>query len=346
MSDIDQPDVAGGTQLPAPGTPRKVLHCLLGIFWNPDERRVRALWRLVGLVLVLGGTGFALRSVHLLPERGSPWFEVVATLANMILSLGTVALVGWLLDRRPLSGFGLSLDRGWWADLAFGLLLGAAVMTTVFLTGWGLGWYTLSGAFRTTVDGDAFGRAILVPAVVFLGVGIMEELLARGYLLRNLAEGLAFRRLGGPRGGLLAATVISSIVFALGHLNNPNATWVSTVNIAFAGALLALGLLLTGQLALPIGFHVTWNFFQASVFGFAVSGVTRFRTTFIATEETGPDLWTGGAFGPEAGLLGLAAMLVSAGLMVLWVRWRTGEARLRTALVQPPPGRGRASTTT
>jgi hypothetical protein len=213
-------------------------------------------------------------------------------------------------------------------------------MTGIFLVERALGWVQVTGTFRTPPEEPSFGVAILLPLALFVGVGILEELLARGYLLRNVAEGLAFARLGGARGGLALATVISSILFALGHANNPNATWVSTANIALAGALLALGLLLTGQLAIPIGLHITWNFFQASVYGFPVSGWSRMSTAFVATETTGPELWTGGAFGPEAGLLGLAAMIAGALLIVLWVRWRTGGVRLATSLAEPPSPRG------
>jgi membrane protease YdiL (CAAX protease family) len=339
MSDTDRPDAPDEIQAVAPGSPRKVLHLLLAIFWNGDERRVRALWRLVALVLLLIGAGLVIRATGLMPDRGTREFYVVGAVVRVLLALGVMALVGRLLDRRRLRDFGLALDPGWWADFVFGLVLGAGMMTAIFLAEWGRGWVAITGTFRTAVEGEPFGRAILMPVVLFLAVGIVEELLARGYLLRTVAEGLAFPRLGGPRGGLIVATVVSSVVFALGHVGNPNATWVSTVNIALAGALLALGLLLTGQLALSIGLHITWNFFQASVFGFPVSGVDRFRTTFIATEQGGPDVWTGGVFGPEAGLLGLAAMLLSAGLIVLWVRWRHGTVRLATSLAEAPPRR-------
>jgi membrane protease YdiL (CAAX protease family) len=339
MSDIDQPDASGGSQTPKPATARKALGLLLAVFWNGDERRVRALWRLVALVLLVSGAGLAIRATDLLPPRGTREFYVVGSVVRVLLVLALVGLVGRVLDRRRLRDFGLSLDREWWADLAFGLWLGAAMMTLIFLGEWGLGWVVVTGTFRTTVAGGPFGRAILMPAIMFVAVGIVEELLARGYLLRSLAEGLSYRRLGGPRGGLILATAISSILFGLGHLSNPNATWVSTVNIALAGVLLALGLLLTGQLALPIGLHITWNFFQASVYGFPVSGVSRFRTSVLATEQGGPDLWTGGAFGPEAGLFGLMAMLVAAALIVLWVRGRHGPPRLVTRLAEPPAAR-------
>ena len=105
----------------------------------------------------------------------------------------------------------------------------ALLMTAVFVAEWSLGWVRVTGVLRTTVPGEPFGRAILLPALLFLGVGFLEELLARGYLLRNVAEALAFRPLGGARGGLVLACLISSALFALGHADNPNATWVSTV---------------------------------------------------------------------------------------------------------------------
>jgi uncharacterized protein len=309
---------------------------LLVPFWNPKERRVRALWRLITLMVVIGGAGLAIRTTGLLPERGTRGFYVVAGAVQVLVALVAVWLVGRLLDRRLFRDFGFSLDRQWWADLGFGLLLGALLMSAVFLAEWALGWVRVTGVFRTTVPGEPFGHAILLPAFLFLGVGLLEELLARGYVLRNAAEGLAFRWLGGRRGGLILACLMSSALFALGHADNPNATWVSAVNIFFAGVLLALGFMLTGQLAIPIGLHITWNFFQASVFGFPVSGVSRFRTTFLATEQTGPEAWTGGAFGPEAGLTGLVAMGLGALLTLAWVRGRRGQARLATFLAEPP----------
>jgi len=346
VSDSETVTPAPPSEPPAPSFapraswPRK----LLSPFWNREERRVRSLWRLVTLIVVVAGSGLALRASGLLPTRGTREFFVVGGVLRLLVALAAVWLVGWLLDRRRFREFGFSLDRQWWADLGFGLLLGAVLMTGIFLAEWSLGWVEVSGVFRTTVSGEAFGRAILVPVVLFLGVGILEELLFRGYLLRNVAEGLAFRRLGGARGGLILACVLSSALFAFGHADNPNSTWVSTANIAIAGVLLALGFMLTGQLALPIGLHITWNFFQSSVFGFPVSGMSRFRTTFIATEQTGPELWTGGAFGPEAGLVGFAAMLLGAVLTVLWVRQGRGEVRLATSLAEPPAPRAPRST--
>jgi membrane protease YdiL (CAAX protease family) len=322
---------------PLSRTPRRGPLTRLGaVFWNREDRRIRALWRVTALVALILGSGLAVRATGLLPGPDTRAFPVVASLLRLIIAAAAVWLTGRFLDRRRFRDFGLSLDRRWWTDLGFGLSLGAGLMSAIFVVEWALGWVEVTDTLRTTVPGEAFARAILAPATIFVCVGIVEELVARGYLLRNLAEGLAFPRLGGPRSGLLGACVVSSALFAFGHAGNPNATWVSTASIAVAGVFLALGFLLTGELAIPIGLHVTWNFFQGSVFSFPVSGVSTLRTSVIATEQLGPTLWTGGAFGPEGGLLGLAAMLLGAAVVLVWVRWHHGVVRLATHLAEPP----------
>jgi len=321
---------------PPPPLPGGWWRVPLSAFWNGRERRLRALWRLAGLLAIFALLSWLVRSLHLFPRGSGPAGRVAGTLAGTALTLVGLWIACRVLDRRRLRGLGMGLDREWLADLAFGLALGAGLMSAIFLAEWSLGWLQITGTFRTAPDIARFGLAILEPALVFLCVGITEELLARGYLLRNLAEGLAFPRLGGARGGVILAGLVSSALFGLMHADNPNATGVSTLNIAIAGGLLALPYLLTGRLGLSIGLHITWNFFQGSVFGFPVSGTSQLQTAFLATAETGPDAWTGGPFGPEAGLLALAAMLTGAAMIVLWVRARAGHVRLATALAEPP----------
>jgi hypothetical protein len=96
--------------------------------------------------------------------------------------------------------------------------------------------------------------------------------------------------------------LISSILFALGHLGNPHVAWNAILGLALSGAFLAYGYLRTRQLWLPIGLHIGWNFFEGSVFGFQVSGLENFPRLIVQTVH-GPELFTGGAFGPEAGLV-------------------------------------------
>jgi hypothetical protein len=99
---------------------------------------------------------------------------------------------------------------------------------------------------------------------------------------------------------------------------------------------LGLGFILTGELAIPIGLHITWNFFQGNVFGFPVSGTTPI-VTFIGINQRGPEIMTGGAFGPEAGLIGLIAIAIGVGLIYAYLQWRDGEVRLKLNLATYSP---------
>jgi hypothetical protein len=100
--------------------------------------------------------------------------------------------------------------------------------------------------------------------------------------------------------------------------------------------MLGFGYVLSGELAIPIGLHITWNLFQGAVYGFPVSGFGPFGATFLATEQGGPKLWTGGSFGPEGGLLGPAAMLLGILLISLWIRLRQGKISLHSPIAEGP----------
>jgi len=73
----------------------------------------------------------------------------------------------------------------------------------------------------------------------------------------------------------------------------------------------------TGRLSTAIGLHVTWNLCQGAVFGFPVSG-DKEGASLLGIQQGGPTLMTGGAFGPEAGLMGVLASLAGIVLLLLW----------------------------
>lgn len=54
---------------------------------------------------------------------------------------------------------------------------------------------------------------------------------------------------------------------------NPNSSLASTLSITLAGIMLGLGYVLSGDLAIPTGIHISWNFAQGGLFGFSVSGL-------------------------------------------------------------------------
>ncbi len=295
------------------------------------DGRLRAGYR-IAIFFLLWGFGPAI--VHSVLERtllqfatpGWLWWQSIAL---NLLRLGIILIAAWwvarVIDRRPLADYGFHFSAAWWLDFGFGLLLGGALMALVFLAAWLAGWVTVVATWRSDPPAMPFGLAFLAPLVLYLVVAVAEELLTRGNQIVNLTEGLA------PQGyvpAVLAAWIISSIIFGLLHVFNPHATWVSTTNLTLMGFMFGLGFVLTGELALPIGLHLTWNLVQGNVYGFPVSGKMQYATTLVAIQEHGPVVWTGGAFGPEAGLLGILATVAGMVIIVGWVKWRYGDLSL------------------
>jgi hypothetical protein len=93
------------------------------------------------------------------------------------------------------------------------------------------------------------------------------------------------------------------------------------MGIFLAGVFFAYAYIRTKQLWLPIGMHIGWNFFEGVVFGFPVSGLEPYALTRITVQ--GPEIWTGGVFGPEAGLIVLPALILGAFLIYLYTMRRT-----------------------
>lgn len=315
---------------------------LFTLFRDPSQQRPRAGWRLLiaAVVYVVATVGAIITTEAILVAGGGPSLAVGEISPPILAVMGVTQLVafgvatvllGFAVDQRTIPDFGLRLSRRWWVDLGFGLGLGAALQTGVFLVALGAGWIQITAIGVTTDPGASFVAWLVAAAVGYLGVGIYEELFARGYLLTNVAEGLAGvdRRLA-----VATAVLVSSGLFAVLHGTNPNATVWSTTALVVAGVLLATGLVLTGEIAIPIGIHITWNFFQGVVWGFPVSGVDT-GVSIVAIEQTGPTLATGGSFGPEGGLFGIAAALLGIVATAAWVYRREGELRIAPELTRP-----------
>jgi hypothetical protein len=145
------------------------------------------------------------------------------------------------------------------------------------------------------------------PLFIMALVGFWEELVFRGYILQNMAEGM----------GMRTAIILSCLLYGLVHSLNPNAGLLSTAIIVMFAYLRIYGYLGTGQLWLSIGMHTGWNFFQATVFGFAASGHAEDQT-LITHDAQAPDWLSGGDFGPEATVLTIPIVLAALLAMRIW----------------------------
>lgn len=229
----------------------------------------------------------------------------------------TAFLCAKYIDKRPFKDFGLVIDKKWRMDFYAGLSLGIILMALIFGIEYSAGWIVITD--QSQIIGADFIYGIIYGVVLFLLVGFQEEMLVRGYMFKNISEG--FNINNKPLLGIIIAVLITSLLFGFGHAANPNATLISSLSICLAGMFLAVGYILTGRLALPIGLHITWNFFQGYVFGFPVSG-NSIPTSIITIQQGGPEIITGGAFGPEAGLIGIVFYFIGGGLIFIWLKSR------------------------
>lgn len=285
------------------------------LFLTPGERRLRAGWRLAGqfvlMVALLGIVGVPLGMLTtLFPEASGFTRLMLATAISFVAIVLSIFIARRRLDRRSFISLGLVWGAQATRDLFFGFLAAGLMMALVYLAEWAAGWLTFK-RFAWEASGLAnVGFALLVSAIAFVLVGFQEELLFRGYWMQNLSEGL----------NLAWGVSLSAGAFALAHSANPNMSWNALAGLFLGGLLLAFGFLRTGQLWLPIGLHIGWNFFEGTVFGFAVSGSIFYR--LIEQSVLGPELVTGGEFGPEAGLIILPAMLLGVVLIYYYTRSR------------------------
>ena len=281
------------------------------IFISPDQPRLRAGWRLLihtvllflfGIIIsiVAGFSGFVDESLT------SIWNQIL----NFLVITGSVYVARRWLDKKSFESLGLKLSTQTLFDILAGIGITFVQMGFIYILMLGLGWLTFEGFAWEFDPINVVITSVLSAFVVFIFVGWNEELLSRGYHLQTIASGI----------NLFWGVIISSAVFGLLHLRNPHATWVSAAGIFFAGVYLAYGYIRTRQLWLPIGLHIGWNFFEGVVFGFRVSGLDFYALTRIQVH--GPELWTGGAFGPEAGLIVLPSLLVGAILIYLYSKIR------------------------
>jgi membrane protease YdiL (CAAX protease family) len=289
------------------------------VFISPSEPRLRAGWRLaiqtfmmVALLLFLS-IPFEILAVVFRWDPSSSLFFFANTILELVAFSVSVILARRFLDRRSFVSLGFKLDRQVLPDLLTGIFIPLIMMGSIYLIMAGLGWLQFRDfSWRIDPLRVVLGQ-VLFFFLIFVIVGFQEELLFRGYQLQTVASGT----------NLFWGLVISSLLFGFLHLTNPNATWISSLGIFFAGLFLALGYLWTGQLWLSIGLHIGWNFFEGVVFGFPVSGLAIYP--LLRINVTGPESWTGGAFGPEAGLIVLPALALGAVLVYLYSRLR-GQA--------------------
>ncbi|MBI3242643.1 MAG: CPBP family intramembrane metalloprotease [Chloroflexi bacterium] len=282
------------------------------VFLEPQERRLRTGWRIGihGLALFVAIFLFSIPA-GLAQLVGAPEIVVLATGqgAFVLAVTVTVFLARRFLDRRTILSLGFARLNAV-KDAVAGFVIAGLIMGAIFVIEWALGWLRVESMAWTTESLFTVIIQLFVWLLIFLAGAWTEELLCRGYWLQNIAEGR----------GLVWGVIVSSVLFGLLHGLNPNVTVTAIALLVLAGVFLAVPYLYTRQLWMSIGLHLGWNYFEGNIFGFQVSGLDTFR--LIRSTVSGPELITGGAFGPEAGLIVLVAMALGTLLIYFYTRGR------------------------
>jgi uncharacterized protein len=215
----------------------------------------------------------------------------------MILS---VWLFWKLFDRKPISEIGLINIKKGYKDLFTGLVFGAISMIVVFVLLLSSGNISL----QRPLSSPNFNISLLSGLLLFILVGINEEMFARGYCMTVLKQ----------TGNKWVVIIVSSIIFSLMHSLNPSMSAISYLNLFLFALLAAYMFLKSNSLWLSIGYHIMWNYFEGNIFGFQVSGLS--TESLFKLNAPVNNIITGGGFGPEGGLIVTFILIV--GFIYVW----------------------------
>jgi uncharacterized protein len=227
-------------------------------------------------------------------------FSAGTIMIQAIAALTSTALFTWLIGFRRLrlsradlryAGSSTAAPGLRWGLMAGGLTAGLALLIAVVAGE--ARWVRDSGGFVEYIMQAFKTVALLAPAA------LSEELIFRGVPLVLLAAAL----------GRGSAVVATSLVFALAHISNPNATPLGLGNIALAGIFLGLTFYAPGGIWTAFGAHWGWNSVLACL-DTPVSGLP-FRIPMLDYNAGSPGWLTGGTFGPEGGLAATVALTIA-----------------------------------
>jgi hypothetical protein len=160
---------------------------------------------------------------------------------------------------------------------------------------------TLHPEFNLTFINLAYALlSVITIAVATLAL----EVAFRGFLFIQLIEAT----------GPVFATLFLSFLYATLSAFRPDATALSILDTFLFAVLFCTACLRTRALWIGWGIHFAWSAVAAIVFGLPISVDFGFNN-LIFTSVTGPDWFTGGAYGPEAAFF--TAIVLLAGIFFL-----------------------------
>jgi len=260
--------------------------------------KLRPVWACVFSILLSALAFFVCGNVAHEAAEGHPFrVEFIFRPLWALLLLGIfiwLLTVGDHLDEHRLAAQGLPRTKGWLKQFVLGCLMGFVLISLAVVPVYFLGSFRSNNlmSVRLLPNLSAVVLALICGALA-------EELVFRGYPFQHLERGI----------GTVPAVIVFAIGYGLLHLHNPGADVWSVVNSVAIGLLLSIAYLRTRGLWLPWGIHFGWNATLGLLFGLPVSGFHYYNLVRY-TQAYGPWWLTGGRYGVEASVAGLAAILI------------------------------------
>lgn len=235
------------------------------------------------LIYSLATTGTIDTSLMTTTDQQPVVYSILMTGSSLLVAFGLVFLFWKLWDNNTMLSIGLKL-KGHVSDFFVGSLIAIAVM--------GIGFALLYFTNNIQIDSTQFIPSEFIGYfILFILVSVSEELVCRGYMLGSLMKVT----------NRFSALIISSLLFAMMHLFNPNLGFLPMLNLFLAGLLLGAAYMYTRNLWLPIGMHLFWNFVQGPILGYNVSGTQNTPILNLSYPEN--NILNGGEFGFEGSVI-------------------------------------------
>ena len=272
------------------------------------------IWAIIlSLIFMYGGSLMgSLATVPLfLALRNIPLFSNNKDLLSLLITLFSFVFISLLvffrvkvIEKRSLSSIGFNKNN-WLKKYSLGFLIGLAMMSIIVLILFPFGYITVEKNPIQPV-GISATASVLIILLGWIIQGATEEIVTRGWLLNVLST----------KYNIGVGLLISSTLFGLMHLTNPNVNYIAVINIILVGLFYGLYVIKTNDLWAVCGMHSAWNFAQGNIFGFKVSGLDVSVGSLIDLNLVGSDFVTGGIFGPEAGITATFILLASIGILL------------------------------
>lgn len=226
-------------------------------------------------------------------DPSSVYFSLFATILTTI----TFLVGAKLLDKRSSQSFAFFKEKAL-SQYGIGVGIAALLMIVIYSS------LALTGNLRSELNTDMSIIAWLLGMLGFMSQGLSEEVVMRGYLMNGLA----------PKWGVPLAMILNSGIFAALHLGNPGMSNLALFNLFLAGIFFSVIFYVTDNMWLTGALHSFWNFIMGMVFGVQVSGLQKLESIWNTDFVRGKELFTGGAFGFEGGLVVTIVMLLAIGI--------------------------------